>query len=280
MPGKQLSVDNLPTSFLEALAEYQRNPIGVLRRNFSGTLPYIAGGAPDDDNGAGSGDGDGSGDGNPGADGSGGGDDGAGNGKQGPDDDSDGDGDEDEELPDNIKAILRKNRKAAREAQKAAEAADRRAREAEGKVKEYDDRDKSELQRAQDRVTELETENASLRDANKQTSLRSAFLGHTSVTWADPEDAFDLAMSKYGLKDLEVNEAGTVKDKKALGKLISDMAKDKSYLVKPKEGQGQDDAGKRQASGGSFNGGSGKNDGKSTDKLAQKYPAMRGRRRV
>lgn len=284
MPGKQPTDVNLPASFLEAMAEYQRNPLSVLRRNFPPYLPFIAGGAPEDGDGAGSGDGSGN-DGNSGGSGGADGDgnsgtgDGAGTGNDADDDDDD---DADEGLPDNIKSILRKNRKATREAERRAERAEREAKAAADKAKEYDDRDKSELQKAQDRTKELETENAKLRDDNKAVSLRSAFLAHTGVTWVDPEDALELAMRKYGLSELEVSDAGTV-DAKKLGKIVKDMAAEKGYLVKTGDGAGGGkggDAGKGQASGGAFNGGSGKGDGKSVDKLANKYPAMRGRRRV
>lgn len=280
MPGVQHSVHDLPKSFLEAMAEYQSNPLAVLRRHsLPYALPFIGGGAPDDDDGDGD-DKEGSGSGQQGdGDGTGDASEQDGNGDEDGDDE-----DGDEGLPENVKAILRKNRKATRDAERRAERAEKAAREAGTKIKEYDDRDKTELQKAQDRAKELETENSELRDANKLISLRSAFLSHTAVTWVDPEDALELALRKYGLKDLELNaDTGTVKDKKALTALVKEMAKEKSYLVKPGDdaGDGKDgDAGKRQASGGSFNGGKGKDTGKNADSLAGKYPALRGRRRV
>jgi hypothetical protein len=268
MPEKFAPV-NLPESFLRAAEEATRDPLTFLRRNGSvAVVPFIGGGAPEDDEPSGSPD--------PGGEEDGTADSGDNSTGDGSDDSGDEDGDDDGDLPDSVKAILRKNRKERRDAENRAAAAEKAAKEAAAKVKEYDDRDKSELDKAKERLDELEKENATLRDTNQTMALRNAFLSQNSVAWHDSDDAFGMAMASYGLRDLEIGDDGKV-DKKKLAAIIKSMSSEKSYLVK------SEDTGStkpKQPSGGSFNGGSGKP--KDTDKeaLARKYPAIAGRNRV
>jgi hypothetical protein len=281
MPSNNSLANRLPKSFLEALEEAAANPLSFVRKNGSvAYLPFVGGGAPDDNGEGGDGQG-GQNDGGDGSEGAGSGTDtgagteGSGTGDTG--DDGDGAGDDEDEqgdLPENVKAILRKNRKAARDAEKAAANAVREANAAKAKAKEYEDRDKTALQKAEEERDEARKRADALEDSNKVLGLRMAFLADTSVTWVEPEDALDMALMKYGLKELEVSDTGKV-DKKALKAIIKTLSSEKGYLVQ-KDGQKD---GPQGASGGSLNSGKG---GKKPDTGAdvRRFPAMAGRRKV
>lgn len=151
------------------------------------------------------------------------------------------------------------------------QAADQRASNAETKVKDFEDKDKSDLEKANNRVEELEKRDRE-RDADfKALQMRDAF--------RDASDAEELSWHNSGLamKELKqdlitVEDDGTVK---GMVNAIKALAKDHPYLVKPKD---DDDNNEGQASGGSFGG---KQGGKKVvddkNKMSAKYPALRGR---
>jgi vacuolar-type H+-ATPase subunit I/STV1 len=224
------------------------------------------GGAPeDDDDGSNDGGKTGEGDGDP-------------EGEKGKEDDSDDDDDDDdgagdEGLPESVKAILKKNRdelKAERRKRKEAE----QARDAaSGKVRDFEDKDKSEIQRAQETADrEKERADNAEKKANRL-ALRNAFLSLPDVAWVDPDDAVDFALNRYGLQDLEVDDDGKV-DKKSIKAIAKKLSDEKPYLVKAPEESGG------KPTGGSFNGGKKPRDTTNEAALASKYPAIRGRRKV
>jgi len=261
----------LPASFLEAARAAAASPLYFeSKRGGLVRVPFVGGAA---DNGEG---------GDDGTEGSQGGEsgseDGSGESSGTTEDDSEGagNGDEDEMsgLPDNVKEILRKNRAATRKAQAEKEAAERAAAEAAAKVKEYTDRDKSELEKAQERAAEAEKNAAAESEKSKRLALRGAFLSDDSYSWVDPEDAFDMARNRFNLDSLEVDEDGRV-DRKKLKAILKTMADEKTYLVKQKDGAG------KGASGAKLNGGKGSGDkGKNETVHVRRYPAMAGRRKV
>lgn len=234
------------------------------------------GSAPDDDGtGGDGGSGNDSGDSGDGGDGQGeGGSGDGGSGSEGDNDDDDDDDDEvDTSLPDNVKAILKKNRAEAKAAKAEAKAAKAGEAAANAKVKGYEDKDKTELQKAQDDAAAEKKRAETLAAQLKASALGTAFLRDTTHSWVDPEDALELAMRKFGLVDLEIDEEGRV-DKKAIKAIAKKLGEEKAYLVaneKPKGG----------ASGGSFNNG-GNTPDKTTNEsaLVRKYPSMRGRTKV
>lgn len=188
------------------------------------------------------------------------------------DDDEDGEDGSTDGLPENVKAILRKNRKAARDAQKAASTALAAQAAAEAKVQEFEDKDKTELQRAQDEAAREKQRAETLAAQLKTSALETAFLQDATHTWVDAEDALDLAMRRFGLADLEVVD-GKV-DKKAVKAIAKKLGEEKKHLVAGESSKG----GK---SGGSFNNGDGKPNGAASEKaLVTKYPALRGRSRT
>lgn len=107
------------------------------------------------------------------------------------------------------------------------QAADRRATAAELKAKSFEDKDKTELQRATDRSTELETELTALKESVKSLRLGNAFLSANTYTWHDP----DLALAQVDKDLLELDDDGTP-SKESLKKALKALADKRPYLVK------------------------------------------------
>lgn len=264
----------LPESFLEAARAAAENPLyfaskrgGLIR------LPFVGGGAEGDGTGTEGGtSSEGEGD-----SGEGGQTEEQNSGGQSGEDDDEGDEDETSGVPDNIKAILKKNRQEARDARRALEKANEELAAARKTAKEYEDRDKSALEKAEDRAKQAEERAAKLEDDNKALALRTAFNSNSDYTWVDADDAFEMARRNFGLADLEIRD-GTV-DKKKLKAILKTMAEDKPYLVSKGSGEG-DGKGGKGASGGSFNSGKGGAKSKNEAAIARRYPAMQGRRKV
>ncbi|GAA1333901.1 hypothetical protein GCM10009592_28610 [Brachybacterium rhamnosum] len=95
-------------------------------------------------------------------------------------DDQGDDGDEDEPLGENGIKALKSERLRASQAKKRADAA-------EARLKEIEDAEKTELQRAQERISELEKANKDFEDAKRRTELRASVLAEKNVPseWAD-----------------------------------------------------------------------------------------------
>lgn len=149
------------------------------------------------------------------------------------------------------------------------QAADRRAAEAERKVKEFEDKDKDEVTKATERAKELEKQVAERDSQIKDLSMKVAFLSANDIDWHDK----DVALSHADLSEV-LEDDGNV-NKKALKKALDDLAKDKPFLVKAKEGDDKKDdlpSGPTGTPAGS--GGKKKQDGLSDEELRRKYPAL------
>lgn len=107
------------------------------------------------------------------------------------------------------------------------QAADRRATAAELKAKSFEDKDKTELQRATDRSSELEQELTTLKESVKALRLGNAFLSANTYTWHDP----DLALAQVDKDLLELDDDGTP-SKESLKKALKALADKRPYLVK------------------------------------------------
>lgn len=258
----------LSDEFLKEAANYRRNhPLTFTGKRGLVVVPFIAGGAPEPGEGEG-GTGEtgeagetGSGD----AEGGGVDEEGAGDDDTGSDESAEEDG-----LPEAVKTVLRKNRAATRAAEKAARKAQAEAAKAMAKAKEYEDRDKSELDRANERAEAAEKALAEARANGQVLALRTAFLQNSAVSWADAEDAYDIAMNKFDLGEVEVSESGSV-DKKKVAEIVKRMAKEKPHLVST------DAAAPQGKTGGAFNNKGGTAPAGDQAALAKKYPALRGR---
>lgn len=147
------------------------------------------------------------------------------------------------------------------------QAADKRADEAAKKVKEYEDKDKGELEKATERVTELETALAEKDKVISDLRFDNAFALSPKHSWHDPAVVLDLVRKR---DDVTIGDDGSVK---GLEKALDAIAKEKPFLVKGDSDSGGD--GTHGASGSSTGSGK-KNDGKQVDEatLRRKYPAL------
>lgn len=118
-------------------------------------------------------------------------------------------------------------------------AADKRADEATQALKKIEDEKKDDLTKAQDRVTELESENETLKKQINDMRLQNAFLSANKHTWHDSEEALASAERNGYLEDV-VDDDGKV-DKVRLGKALDRLAKEKPFLVNSDSKKKDDD---------------------------------------
>ena len=125
------------------------------------------------------------------------------------DSDENGDDDQDKPLGENGIKALKSERLRAAEAKKRADAA-------EARLKELEDAEKTELQRAQERVAELEKANQAYEDTKRRTELRASVLATKNVPseWADfvtgdTEDEMNKAADRI-LANLSSADSGPV----------------------------------------------------------------------
>lgn len=149
-------------------------------------------------------------------------------------------------------------------------AADQRATKAEKELKDIQDAELGELDKANNRVTELEHENTSLREELGSLKLNNAFLSANKITWHNPASALKLAQSEGYIEDV-IDEDGTV-DEKALGSALGKLAKEHEYLVKPREGAGP------SGESSSTRSGNGNDDKATKEKDRRRAPALSRRR--
>lgn len=157
-------------------------------------------------------------------------DDGAGDGGGGSTEDEDEDEEEDtgpsDAVKDKEKPVSREEFDAAIQRMKAA---DRRASNAESKLKEIADKDKSELEKATERVTQLEEDNKKLLEKLRFADLRDAFANVEGFNWRKPGSALKLARSEGYLDDV-FGEDGEV-DQKKVSKKVKEFAEANDYLL-------------------------------------------------
>jgi hypothetical protein len=110
------------------------------------------------------------------------------------------------------------------------QAADRRATAAEEKVREFQDKDKTELQRVTDRVSELEESLGAKDELIKTLQLQNGFLAANKYTWHDPE----LALKQVDMDSVEFDADGKP-SKESLAKALKSVADKHPYLVKRTE---------------------------------------------
>jgi hypothetical protein len=86
-------------------------------------------------------------------------------------------------------------------------------------------KDKSEVEKMTERVTTLESENTSLKEALRSQRLENAFLSDNTYSWHNPGRALALA----DLSEVEIDEDGKVHGLKAA---LDKLAKSDAYLLK------------------------------------------------
>lgn len=124
--------------------------------------------------------------------------------------------------------------------QKKLKASDRNVRELGDKLKSREDKDKDDLTKATDRVTELEGTLKEQATTISQLRMANAFLTANTHNWHDSDMALEIASSKGYLEDV-VDDDGDV-DKKALKKALDKLAKEHKYLVKSKSSKEDEDS--------------------------------------
>jgi hypothetical protein len=139
------------------------------------------------------------------------------------------------------------------------------------KLKAIEDKDKTEDQKRQDRLTSLESENSELQAQGQKLALQNAFLSDNSFQWQNPAAALKLA----DLSKVEIKADGTVT---GLKEALEALSKSDPYLLQPKKDPEDDGKGKPPpASGGAPAGGRGSDAAANKAALQAKYPALRGR---
>jgi len=102
------------------------------------------------------------------------------------------------------------------------------------RLDELEGKDKTDLERATTRVTELELETKALTETVRDLRLSNAFLTDNTFEWHNPRRALSLA----DLSNVEIDDDGTVH---GLAEALKALAKSDSYLVKEKEKNGDEE---------------------------------------
>lgn len=97
---------------------------------------------------------------------------------------------------------------------------------AQTKLEEHEAKGRTELENAQKKLTDSESEINTLRETVKRLTVQNAFLTDTTVEWIDPADVFDLLNARG---ELQLDDDGKVKD---LTAILKKLAEDKKHLVK------------------------------------------------
>jgi hypothetical protein len=153
-----------------------------------------------------------------------------------------------------------------RAADRAKSAAEQREAELAKRLREFEDKDKSELEKAQRNAEEAIKERDEAHAALQRERINNAFLTSNTYAWHNSERALSL----LDLSEVTIKDDGKVE---GLDKAIASLAKSDPYLIKTSdETKGSD----LPPSGSPA--GSGAKNGKATtdrDKLMDKYPALR-----
>ncbi len=166
-----------------------------------------------------------------------------------------------EDVPTDAERALERMRAADR-AKSAAEAA---LLETQKKLREFEDKDKTELERAKRDADEFKAQAEAAQTALKQARVNNAFLTHNAYSWHNPETALSL----LNLSEVTISDDGKVT---GLDKAIEALAKSDPYLLKEQDTKGSDlpPSGSKVGSGTKDKGGSA-----DREKLLAKYPALR-----
>lgn len=147
-------------------------------------------------------------------------------------------------------------------------AADRRADENAAKIKEFEDKNKSELERATEQADTVKQENDQLKTQVRSLQIGNAFLSSNKYTWHDPEDV--LAEVQKEFDKIETDENGVV-TKKSLVAVLDNIAKRKPHWIKPASNGPSGEPGPGRSN-------NHKDDKTKRQELVDKFPALRKRR--
>ncbi len=145
------------------------------------------------------------------------------------------------------------------------QAADRAKAAAEAKVKTFEDKDKTELERAAAERDEAKAETEALKESLNRSRIENAFASSKKYSWKNPETALKLA----DLSQVTIGEDGKVD---GLEKALEALAKSDPYLLDTEE----DPAPKSRTAPGGTPPKPDKNKAR-REELLKRYPALRGR---
>lgn len=114
-------------------------------------------------------------------------------------------------------------------------AADKKREDAEKRLREIDDKDKSELERATERVQALEKDLDAFKSRVADLTMEKSLLAdpeYGSHRWHDPEDVLTRLGRAVADQAITVNEDGTP-DPKSVRTWLKDLAAKRDYLLKP-----------------------------------------------
>lgn len=150
-------------------------------------------------------------------------------------------------------------------ADRAKSMAEQREAELAKRLKEYEDKDKTELERANAAAEEAIKERNDAQAALRAQRINNAFLTSNKHAWYNPERALSL----LDLSEVSIADDGSVT---GLDKAIEALAKSDPYLIKTADGN---DNGTPPPSGTPAGSGNGKKPANSRESLMEKYPALR-----
>lgn len=111
------------------------------------------------------------------------------------------------------------------------------------KLKEIEDSQKSETEKLQEHLAELERQNKALQEARKQDAIRMAVIAEAQrAGWRDPNDAIRL-LDADGIEITDQGEVKGVSDK------LKAIAKEKPYLLQQSGGVGATNPGRGHETG-------------------------------
>lgn len=148
------------------------------------------------------------------------------------------------------------------------QAADRAKAAAEARIKEFEDKDKSELEKAARDRDEALALGEKLAEQLDQERIRNAFMSSNKFQWRNPSTAIKLA----DLSEVTIGDDGKVT---GLDKALEALAKSDPYLLKGDDDEDDDKLKGKTAAGGTPP--KGNKQKARREELLTKYPALRGR---
>lgn len=148
------------------------------------------------------------------------------------------------------------------------QAADKNAATLQEKLKQFEDKDKTELEKATRDLQEQQRRAEAAEKELLKVRLHNKFLASNKYEWHDPETALAL----LDTSEVVVEEGGKVV---GLEEAMNKLAKAKPFLLKGKEsGGGSNGGGRPSGSQPPANGGKGNKDAQEREALKKKYPAL------
>lgn len=171
--------------------------------------------------------------------------------------------------PDKLRAMLAASNADAAQKRHANKALAAEKEQLAARLKAIEDKDKSELERAQGDLADVQKKFEASSAIIDELRIQNAFLTANKHTWQNPDAARKLA----DLADVKIDEDGKVT---GLDKALDKLAKEHPYLLKPTGPQGGAAGGSSGAPAGST--GSGHNAKDSRAAIASRFPAATRRR--